>query len=93
MKLAVAALCVAPALAFAPAATFGTRRSALNAVATSDVRTNEMSCCASSEKERVQLWHGQSADGLVSGRFALARWIVVAQLVPARSCFSSITVI
>ena len=93
MKLAVAALCVAPALAFAPAATFGTRRSALNAVATSDVRTNEMSCCASSEKERVQLWHGQSADGLVSGRFALARWIVVAQLVSARSCFSSITLI
>jgi len=37
MKLAVAALCVAPALAFAPATTFGARRSALNAVATSDV--------------------------------------------------------
>ena len=90
MKLAVAALCVAPALAFAPAATFGTRRSALNAVATSDVRTNEMSCCASSEKERVQLWPGQSAEGLVSGRFAFARGIVVAQLVPV---FSSITLI
>ena len=39
MKLAVAALCIVPAIAFAPrSASFGTRHSTLNAVATSDVR-------------------------------------------------------
>ena len=39
MKLAIAALCIVPAVAFAPrSASFGTRHSTLNAVATSDVR-------------------------------------------------------
>ena len=42
MKFAVAALCIAPALAFAPSSSFGVRRSALDAVATSDVRIKKL---------------------------------------------------